>query len=328
MRKGEKSQIARVSEGAASAAAVSGNIYAFAFVMLVIAAYVALIIQAGALSLTNLSLQDIYLYRRDQQELIGGGIAGYLSVWVPKIFNPLLMIVFFYQRNRSLLIATLALQIFFFATTSNREIIFIPALVIASFLFFKHEVRYDTSMIVIAGGFIFLTILGPYIEEWYDINNILLRRAFFVPVSATFIWFDYFSYHGFVSWSDRILSSILPTAYTGYSIPYLIGDAIARGRDVSANTGLVATGYANFGLVGVLVYAAILAGVLALLQKLADGGVPLWIIASLLANPIRSAWSDSDLFTAISSHGIAIAIVLLFLFFRNRGLGQQSGASR
>lgn len=146
------------------------------------------------------------------------------------------------------------------------------------------------------------------------IPEIIIRRAFFVPTGLVFQWFDYFNGHAHVYWADRILSFFSDGAYVGANIPRLIGDYLVPGSNSAANSGMIASGYAHAGYVGVLLYSVILGLVVSGLNAVIKSGVPLWVVAALSIGPLRTAIADSDLFTSLLSHGLGITFLILWLY--------------
>jgi hypothetical protein len=76
---------------------------------------------------------------------------------------------------------------------------------------------------------------------------------------------------------------------------------------------LVSSGYSHAGFVGVVVYSVIIGYILGVANYLVRRGVPVWIAVAILAGPFRTAWADSDLFASLLTHGILIAIVLIWI---------------
>lgn len=273
---------------------------------------------SGSLQVINFDFGAIYDFRREQAEIIGDGIFAYLSVWIPRIVVPLFLIMALIRRRYVLVSILIAIQVYFFAITSARQILFIPILTALVFLFFTSKYSYRSLFIWLAVIVSVISIISAQFSELNDLSSLTLRRAFFVPAAASFVWYDFFSINSFVMWSDRIFSSLFDTQYNDARLPFMIGFDIRPDREWSANAGLVATGYANLGVLGVIIYAVILSIVIRIFASLNRLGVPLWLTAGLIANPIRTTWADADLLTALLTHGLIVVSVLLYLTGRTK----------
>ncbi|MNY40286.1 hypothetical protein D3C86_1750200 [compost metagenome] len=101
-------------------------------------------------------------------------------------------------------------------------------------------------------------------------------------------------------------------------LPYYLGDYFVPGKSLAFNAGIVGTGYAQAGFFGVIFYATTLGFFLRFVNGLIKGGLPVYMVAAVLITPIRTAWADSDLFSALLSHGILIGIVVLWLYGKSK----------
>ena len=88
---------------------------------------------------------------------------------------------------------------------------------------------------------------------------------------------------------------------------------MAPGREISFNSGIIGAGFAQAGLLGVAFYAIVVGWIIKFVNSLIRQGVPVFVATALLIAPIRTAWADSDLFTALLSHGIIVSLVVLWL---------------
>jgi hypothetical protein len=89
----------------------------------------------------------------------------------------------------------------------------------------------------------------------------------------------------------------------------------------NVDTGFLGTGYMQFGSIGMLVYSLIVGALLWLGDALTVGRVPAWMGAAILIGPFFSLFNDSDLPTSLLTHGLAIALLLLFVYGQLRARG-------
>lgn len=270
-------------------------------------------IMSGAAAIINIDLSKIYLFREEISSTLDVGIVAYFNLWSQKVFNPLLLAIALYKRNRSLIVITLAIQFYFFAVTQHRIHLFVPILIYMTYLLYSYTITLS-RLYFLAGTALSIFLVVAVYFELDTAASLIIRRALFVPASVTFGWYDYFLDQPKVFWSDRFLIGRSATQYTGEILPHYMGDFKAPGNPFSYSVGIVGSGYAQAGILGVIFYAGILGWILKFVNALIRRGLPTYIAAAILIGPIRTAWADSDLFSALLSQGILISLLILWLF--------------
>lgn len=274
---------------------------------------------SGAIEFLSFDLNRIYEFRDKAAERLDVGPLAYLNLWAYKVFTIFLLCVLLQHKRLVWLLPVLACQLLFFGLTSHRIVLFLPLLTIGVWLYLGRVNRLAPMAVVAALGV--LCALYLYQASGNEtIPEIMIRRAFFVPSGLTFQWFDYFDTHPHIYWADKLLAPFSSGDYVRINVPRLVGDYLVPGSNSAANTGMIGAGYAQAGYWGVLFYAMILGLVLSLLNTIVRSGVPLWLVAALSIGPLRTAIADSDLFTSLLSHGLGMAVLLLWLY---RGGGHQ-----
>jgi hypothetical protein len=271
---------------------------------------------SGAAGSFNLDPALVYDFRDKSSELMDVGALAYFNAWVYKAFTLYLICFCLEKRQYFLIIPLLAVQIYFGGVSNHKSVIFMPVMIIG-FWYFLSRTR-KLYPIPIAAAILVAASIATYL--FWDLTwgaEILLRRTFFVPSGATFAWFEFFNFQPYVYWSDRILSAFVETTYSGGpAIPYVIGEWLFPGNSLAANNGLVSSGYSHAGYFGIAFYAFIMGLILNIINYLARTGVELWMAVALTLVPLRTALGDSDLFTAILTHGIFVSVVLLWMHRR------------
>ena len=142
---------------------------------------------------------------------------------------------------------------------------------------------------------------------------LIINRVFLIPAQLNFYYYDFFSHHPKVLWTDS--SWLLLDKVIGYPydlpIPNIIGYEYFNRPETSANTGWLGSGYAHAGALGVFLYAIILG----LLFKFLD-----YKSKALNKNFITTSFApfvvylfSSDLKTMFLTHGLIIYILVLML---------------
>jgi hypothetical protein len=139
----------------------------------------------------------------------------------------------------------------------------------------------------------------------------------FVPAQLTSVYLEFFAVNPFIRLSDSVLRGVLTYPYA-VSVPHLIGGAIGQ-PDMGANNGLISDGFANFGLVGGLVWAALLGILIRLLRaatRLREHRPEAWAVVVTWPVVLLS----SAFVTSLLTHGLLLGLLLAWSL-RPEGLG-------
>ncbi len=268
---------------------------------------------SGAISYLNFDIARIYEFRSDVSKVFDYSFFSYINAWTVKVFTIFLLATGIAKKNKSIIFFSLAVQLYAAALTSHRGVLFMPLLVVAMVYFYKSNIKYFTLFYYTSAILIVALIVVEYFEL-HETGALLFRRPFFVPASATYEWFDFFHANPHVFFSDKLLSGVVENQYTGKSLPHLMGAELVGNDAVGGNVGMVPVGFAQLGIFGVLLYSVVFGVFIKILSSLVISGVPMWVVASLMINPLWIAWTSSDLSSALLSHGMIVGVVLLSLY--------------
>ena len=265
----------------------------------------------------NFNLFDVYEFRRENKELAGGGLISYIISWTYQVFNILLLILSIHYRKYTFILIILLIQIFFFAASAHKSILFYPLLV----LFLKYYIdrfNYNHNLVLIYSLVLIVPLASFFIYDDILTSSFILRRIFLIPAKLTYVYFDFFIENPHVYWSNSFLSFF--SEYP-YSEPYKthIGHFFGF-ENASANNGYIPSGYAQAGVFGVFIYVFIFGLILNLIDILVKNSLPLWIGLSMTIIPFRSIQLSSDLLTVILTHGFIVVILMLLLLRKNINL--------
>lgn len=270
-------------------------------------------VATGALFRLNFNLSLIYDLRGVNSELLDVGILAYLNLWTQKICTPFLLAIGLHRRNWLIVGITVAMHILYFGLTQHRQHMFVPALVFFAWYLYNRGFSLSWGYIIV-GFLVAATTALVVVFELNTFGALVLRRAFFVAASVTDGWVSFFLERPKVYFSDNLLSSVIHTQYTGVKLPFYVGDHLLPGLDLAYNAGIVATGFAQLGVIGVALYSLILGLYLRAVNALIRSGVPAFIPAAVLFLPLRTAWGASELFTALLSHGLVVGLIFIWLY--------------
>lgn len=266
-------------------------------------------ILSGAVRNFNLNLSQVYEFREKNSELTNFGILAYLNIWVLKVFNLSLIAYALLKKNRSLLIYLLLVQVFFYGVSAHKSVLFYP-LIIMSIYFYLSRTR-SIATVPLSFAITIIICMSFYIyNDNVILSSLFIRRVFFIPNYLTFTYFDFFSNNSFAYWTNTF--GFLGSPVYPDGIPSTIG-AYLGSDEMNANNGFISSGYANAGVIGVFLYVLLITFILKLIDQFSMEIGALWFALCIVITPLRSIIISSDLLTVILTHGLLVAVILLFL---------------
>ena len=259
----------------------------------------------------NFDISKVYEYREANAKLAAQGVLAYTNNWTFQVFSIYLICFALYFRRYFILCLLVAVQVFFFAVSAHKSVLFLPLLVISVWFYFRRS----DSLLIIPAAFVFLILLSMFTFVAFDdlwLTSLLSRRVFFMPASLSFAYFEFFSTHAHTLWANSIMSGLFVYPYGDVGIPYVIGDYLGYPQ-MGANNGFVSSGFAHAGVLGVFFYATLIGLLLRVINDISQGFMPVWVAVAISVVPLRSLLISSDLFTVMLTHGFAVAICLIYL---------------
>lgn len=272
------------------------------------------ILARGGLRYLNFNLARVYEFRRDAGNALFPGVLSLIFNWYGKIINPALTVLCLWKKKYRTMIFTVICQIMLFGFTAHKSILFFPILIF--FVYFMQKKEYITAAMV-TGMFavVVLTFLLWYFTDLLMPISLFVRRVLFVTAYNHFRYYDSFKELGFLFFSDKSWVS----AKYPYSLPIqaLISQIYYGHTNTWVNTGFLANGYANMGILGMFFYSVIV-GILFRMIDQCEKNVPQWVCLGITIVAIYNLL-NADLFTAMMTHGILLSIcVLILLSFNNQ----------
>jgi len=271
------------------------------------------LIAGGGLSRINLDWSRVYEVRAELQDA-SFPLMGYLLQWVGYVLNMALLVYSAHHARRRLsarvgLVLALALQVLLFAMTNYKAFLVIPFVTIAIVHVLR---RHDVVAAGTAGGIaglLALLVLDASGNIW---GAGMLDRVYFVPAVLHSIYFDYFQAHPPV----RLAATVggLFGATPGDNMVRLVARGY-WGEEFSPNVGWIGDAYGNFRLAGVVVFSALLAGMLRAGDTLARR-LPAGVAEALLAG-YSIVLVSSALFTSLLTGGYLVVMLVLWFMTRS-----------
>lgn len=276
---------------------------------LLITIYVyAALMARGGLSRLSFDLSTVYTTREEFLEDYAP-LIGYLVPWQAYVINPALLLIGF--KRRSLLIAAvgITLQLLLFGMTGYRAFLLIPFLMAGILLIARWRNLAAGVLAAVLGVIGIALALYAWLAEPI-IPGLLVDRVIVVPAELHYWYYDFFGVNGqpLLQLSQSLLSGL---GWGHYQTP--IAEVIGwkyLGSAASANVGLYADAFANFGFAGCALYA-LLFGIVLKVMDAAGGRTDPRIAAAMMAMP-GFQLVNSGLLTTLLTHGLAAAILVLW----------------
>ena len=256
----------------------------------------------------NLDLTKVYDIRT-QYKKIEIPLAGYYFNWMGQVINVTFFALFIRKKKWIFAALIAVLQLLLFSSTGNKTFLF--ALPFALALMWVSSRK--NPLFLVAVGMIALMILAmlSYLvvdDVW--ISSLFTRRMLLVPANLAFYYFDFFSSNGPIFLSHSIFRFFLNYPYP-LKPPHLIAMVYYDKPDIAANNGIVGDAFMNFGFLGLFFWSILLVIILKLVDSCSKGK-DIKIGIAVVALPVI-ALTNSALLTCLLTHGIFLALLLLYL---------------
>ena len=290
---------------------LSGSTLLILIVLLIYAAF-------GGLTTFNLNFSEVY-EARSQIKTNLPGIVGYLWSNVSNILLPASLILAVRYRNKTILIFLISCCVLMFGFSSHKSVLFTSVMVLG-LLYLFNRIKSPATIGLLPIAALILCCLEIFAYNFLlDIqypgffNTLLTRRALLVPPMLDSVWIDIFSESEKYYWSStRFGLGLVPQPYE-VAAPFHVGFTAFGRPTMSANTGIIGSGYSNFGFFGILLYAALLGYIISLLNGLGRRIGHLTVTA-LSFNIVLKITTSTDITPAVLTHGLLTLFVVLLLF--------------
>lgn len=279
-------------------------------------------IQAGALSQFNLRFDRVYEVRRALPAELGRPPLTYLVIWCVKVVGPSLLAICLWRRRYSAAVCIFALQVLWFGLTSHKSVLFYPMYVAFLWAWFRSRSSLWIVPAAIAGVVAAsLALALASLDTWAA--SLFIRRSLLVVAQTVFQWMEFFEGEPMLLWSYSFGAAFFDYPHE-LNPARVVGESLGTAAHV--NTSFIGSGYAQAGLIGLLMYAVFVGLILRLIDSIASRGIPAWVATAVMIVPMESLLLASDLPTALLSHGVAFGLLVLLLL-RSRGVGWIGGSA-
>ncbi len=262
------------------------------------------------ISFKVLILQDIYETRANTVDDKTGFLGYLFSLAASTIFPIGLIYGLVYRKYLIVYIASLA-SVYLFLATGHKSIFF--GIFISIYLYYVGSTVYKKYLLNF--HLIVFLMLCWVMNIILNINlfvSLFARRIFFTPALLNIYYFDYFQ-ENYLFWKFSLFK-FFSNPNEIYRVDKRIAAIYFNRPNMAANNGIISDGFANMGMIGVLINILIVA---LIIKFLADSNISRNVYGILFR--IIFVFLSSFMFVSLLTHGIFVLIVLTTLLFRDSG---------
>lgn len=232
---------------------------------------------------------------------------------VCKVVCPLYMVIAMKEKRWLSVGLSLLVQCYTYSVTGFKTYLFIPLIIVALQIIPKLSVK-KTILAGLPTGLLIMTLLYVLTRSRM-LYALIGDRMIFMPARIKYSYFDYFSQHDYVFFSQNTFSKLLGIQSNyDISVPYLIGDVYFNKPEMWTNAGFMADAFSNLGIVGMLTMSALLIAVLMLLRSgLRSAEKDLQKALQSLFVIFFIALNDGPVISELFSGGMLTAVVLILV---------------
>lgn len=239
----------------------------------------------------------------------------YAVAWSAIVANPLAMLLGLRARRYVMFGTALAIEIILYGITGYKSALLMVAFIVPLYLLLAARRRPVAGLYLAIApvAVILVSVAADQLLESSLVTSLFVRRTLMVPGQLLAVYFDFFSHNPTYALSHSILRFLGAGPYD-LDPGHLIGAVYFHSPGLNANANVWADGLANFGFAGLFAATAGVGLVMILLDGAATGRdlQVTGTLAGLMAFPL----SNSAFLTTILTHGLGLALLLVFLMPR------------
>lgn len=209
------------------------------------------------INLKYFNLYNVYELRHNIQLSVFQNI---ILFCVGFTINPILSIKTFFNKQYLKFFFIIFFQVLTFFIAGHKTQLFLPLIGIAMSIFLKklkniQDIKNIFSIVLSISIFEKIFLKTTYILEFF------IRRIWFIPALLNEYYLKFFELNKKLYFSEDLFLSRILIKLLKISQPYstgsglIIGKVFFNSKETSANTGLLAYGYAECGIFGIILYA-------------------------------------------------------------------------
>lgn len=255
----------------------------------------------------NFNILNVY-GQREEYKSSNIPFSHYLFTWSSNVILPMGFMYLVVKKRYLLSLIPIISQLLLFSATGMKSMLFTIPVVIIFALFLKLKNPSFYLILALVGASVICILMYTWLNDILPIS-LFLRRVFLVPARISQYYYDFFNDAGQIQLSHSIFSGL--SNYRFETEPAKFISKIFVGTTSNFNSGIVADGFANFGYIGVLCWSIFTAFAFKILDCVSKGKNRNIIIAGIIM--FISSLSNSGLITNLGTHGMLIAIFMIYI---------------
>jgi oligosaccharide repeat unit polymerase len=270
----------------------------------------------------NISLSDSYVRRLDARDIVKGGtIMNYALMFLNAALVPVLVWIGF-ERNKWTYVALAGIAgLAGFSFTGEKTALLLPIfLTVTLFLISRKRIKIGIWTLVAVTCLVGLSLVEPVVIQSNYISTYFVRREMAMPSQLTTYYWEFFSQNPHVMMTEGLIGKLMP-----FDPPYiepktrLIGYEYFGKIDMNANGNIWASGFADFGYIGMVIVSLIAGFIMNLIDSLTIKHN--FLLGCGCCFAIGMIWLNGALQTSLLSNGIAGLIFIMWIMpIQNHGV--------
>jgi len=260
----------------------------------------------------NLALDDVYDRRLSARDvLLSGSLVAYAVSTLSYSAAPIILLLGYVRRNFAMVGLGVIGLLAVYSLRATKTDLFMPIYLVALCALVQHWRRFF-GPVLLAGAIMTIGLsIGQFLVfQRYDISDYLIRRQFFVPSMLTSWYWEYFSSHPLIYFTDRSYGQLWNTPRYHLPMARLIGFEYFNNSDINANTCFWASAYANVGYAGMAVATLLLGCILRLFDALAEHSE--FIVVAGMAGLLGFQLANGALETCMLTGGVLVSMIVFY----------------
>lgn len=280
--------------------------------------YLAAMFLLGGSRYLNFDFSKVYDLRTEAAENLPG-VFGYLTPLIGKVVVPIAFVLSLLYRKYVMALVFFGFSVLIFGLTAHKAPLFFPFLILFVYIVSLGKnltLKFNIGVLAVLVLALWdLSMLQKHGSDFYGwLGNLVMRREFFLPAQINYWYYDFFSRHGFVWFSNsKITLGMLDYKYP-LDVSYLIGREYFGSDKTGANTGWFGSGYMQAGFAGLLLYSAATAAIFKYIDACARRTGERALITAAVVIPLFALLTSTDLLTAFVTHGLYVNLLLIACF--------------
>jgi hypothetical protein len=259
------------------------------------------------INLRNLWLADIYETRTLFREISHWSFLSYLLSPLSRVLLPALIVISIKRRNYPLLLLVIILTAYLYLSSGALKSVYFGIFAAVFFYFGK---GYKSKLLILIVPLILIMVLGILefeITQHLHLQNLAVRRVFFIPPLIEDTYYNFFSGHDKTHYTHSLLSFFGDPGY-GMSLSRYIGEVVMGNEGFNANVGVIPDGFLSLGWLGVIINSVLISYTFLLLDRFRIDPIFFGVIFTYIYY-----FNTAFLGTMLLTHGYLF--LLLFAFF-------------